>query len=526
MCVRRDFRFSWKVYLDRYRNPMRKITFLNTLIALVLPACAYAGEGLLEYRGDLSVEDRARVSAVTQPATSFEAPEKSERRQAGAGTTFRQVNRNAFSHPLTNLSFAEEQRFKVGNGIFKKIWVSAPASTRASDGLGPIYNSRACQRCHLKDGRGHPPQPGEVAQSMFLRLSVAPQTAAERQALENHLTAVIPEPNYGGQLQNFAIPGVPAEGRMEISYQEIEVQLAGGEVARLRAPTYRVADPGYGALHPDAMMSPRVANQMIGLGLLEAIHPGDILANADPDDADGDGISGRANQVRDAHTGEFVLGRFGWKAGMPTIEQQSAGAFAGDIGISSLKVPRHSGDCTPSQTACLNAPNGVQTDLGSVEAPAEVLDLVVFYARTIGVPARRNVEGADVLAGKALFYNSGCASCHAPKYVTRRDVSPEALAFQLIWPYTDMLLHDMGPGLADGRPEWLAEGTEWRTAPLWGIGHTEDVSGHTLFLHDGRARSLLEAILWHGGEAAMARQTVVDMKVEERRQLLAFLNSL
>lgn len=505
---------------------MKKISIFVSALAMIVPSCVFASDGPLSHREDLSAEDRARVMSVTQPTSQFNAAEAFEQRQGGAGTSLKFVNRNAYSHPLANLTFAEEQQFKVGNGIFKKIWVSAPASTRASDGLGPLYNSRACQRCHLKDGRGHPPADGEVAQSMFLRLSVPPLTDSDREAMANHLAAVVPEPTYGGQLQNFAVPGVPAEGRMEITYEVMDVDLVGGETVQLRAPTYSVVDTGYGALHPDAMMSPRVANQMIGLGLLESIHHGDILANTDPDDDDGDGISGRANMVRDAHSGELVLGRFGWKAGMPTIEQQSAGAFAGDIGISSLVAPRHAGDCTSAQTECMNAPNGVQSDLGEVEAPENVLDLVTFYARTIAVPARRNVGEPDVLAGKALFYDAGCASCHKPKFVTQRGMTPDALSFQLIWPYTDMLLHDMGPGLADGRPEWRADGNEWRTAPLWGIGLTKDVSGHTFFLHDGRARSLLEAILWHGGEAAPSRDKVVDMLPEDRAKLLAFLNSL
>jgi CxxC motif-containing protein (DUF1111 family) len=504
--------------------PLAALVFGCTL-ALGAAAQSVA-ESVLEHRDDLSPKDRARVAAVVAPTTDFSKAESFELRPAGAATATKAFDRDAFSHPLANLDPEGEQLFRVGNGIFRKLWVTAPASTRASDGLGPLYNARACQRCHLKDGRGHPPAPGQKAESMFLRLSIPPQTAQARQALEAQLVGLIPEPVYGGQLQNFAIPGHVAEGQMTISYEEVPVELNGGETVTLRKPTYGVADLGYGAMHPEAMLSPRVANPMIGLGLLEAIHPGDILAREDPDDADGDGISGRANWVRDDTTGELVLGRFGWKAGNPTVRQQSAHAFTGDIGISTSLTPHHAGECTESQAGCREAPTGVQGALGDVEAPDQVLDLVAFYAENLAPPLRRDVEDPQVLAGKELFYEAGCTGCHTPKYVTRRDAAEEAHRFQLIWPYTDLLLHDMGEGLADERPEWGASGREWRTPPLWGIGLTETVNGHTFFLHDGRARNLLEAILWHGGEAQASRDAVVAMTPDEREALLAFLGSL
>ncbi len=491
---------------------------LSALFAVIatLGASTFAA-GPLAHRHDLSLEDRERVLGVTQPALDFSKAEPFERRPAGAGTSMRTPGPNAFSHPLANLSFEEEQRAKVGNGVFKKLWVTAPASTAASDGLGPLYNARACQRCHLKDGRGHPPAAGEPAVSMFLRLSIPGDPGN---------AAVVPEPTYGGQLQNFAIPGHAAEGRMTVDYVEHQIQLNGGDAVSLRSPVYGIDELGYGPLHPDTMMSPRVANQMIGLGLLEAIHEGDILANADPRDIDGNGISGRPNWVIDDVTGNRALGRFGWKAGNPTVRQQTAHAFAGDIGISSVLVPKPHGDCTSIQTACRSAATGIQKWQGPHEASQDLFDLVVFYSETLAPPSRRNLEADDVLAGKRTFYEIGCIDCHTPKYVTRKSTETEATSFQLIWPYTDLLLHDMGDGLADGRPEWEAGGREWRTPPLWGIGLTETVSGHTYFLHDGRARSLLEAILWHGGEAQAARDAVVELEPGERAALIAFLESL
>ncbi len=492
-------------------------------------ACAVAAASLVVILAPRAAEpdgERARIEAVTRPATDFSRPERYERRPAGAATVFKALNRDSFSHPSANMPFERELDFRVGNGIFRKVWVSAPSSTASSDGLGPLFNARSCQRCHLKDGRGHPPAAGERAESMFLRLSIPPQTAADRSALREHRQAVIPEPTYGGQLQNFSVQGMPAEGEMTIAFEETPVALADGAVVRLRAPTYGVSSLHYGPLHPEAMLSPRVAPPIIGMGLLEAVPEADILAGADPDDRDGDGISGRANRVWSDEHRKVMLGRFGWKAGQPTVAQQAAGAFRGDIGISTPLYPSPHGDCTAAQRACRTAPHGGASATEGAEANATMFDLLVFYSRNLGVPARRDVGDPQVLEGKRLFYEANCTGCHRPKFVTRRDSIGEEQSFQLIWSYTDLLLHDMGEGLADHRPEGEATGREWRTPPLWGIGLTETVSGHTLFLHDGRARSLLEAILWHGGEAETAKRRVTAMTGQERAALLAFLRSL
>ncbi|MGI9503628.1 MAG: di-heme oxidoredictase family protein, partial [Geminicoccaceae bacterium] len=337
---------------------------------------------------------------------------------------------------------------------------------------------------------------------------------------------LVPEPTYGGQLQDLAIVGHNAEGRMVIDYQEQPVELAGGEVVTLRKPTYSVEDLGYGPLHPEVMLSPRVAPAMIGLGLLEYISEEDILANADPDDTDGDGISGRPNRVWSVESEKVMLGRFGWKAGNPTLNQQNSDAMAGDIGISNPLVPASYGECTEAQIDCRSAPHGVSERHGGHETGAEVMEKILFYSRNLAVPARRNIDDPEVLLGKQKFYESGCIACHVPKFITRKDDSQPAQSFQLIWPYSDMLLHDMGEGLADHRPEGDADGREWRTPPLWGIGLTETVNGHTFFLHDGRARNLKEAILWHDGEGADARRRFVDLAKSDRDALITFLNSL
>ncbi len=472
----------------------------------------------------------ASVESLLDPTTDFSGLEPGEDKPGGGATSRGSTDTaNAFSLSSGNIGFRHELNFKIGNAIFRKTWVSAPSSTDASDGLGPLFNSRGCQNCHLKDGRGHPPLSADVPDqsgSMLIRLSVPPSTAEEKAALAAHKLASIPDPVYGGQLQDFAIQGFEAEGKANVTYEEKPVTLADGETLSLRAPSYEIVDLGYGPMRPDVMLSPRVAPPMIGLGLLEAVPEEQILARADPDDADGDGISGKPNHVWSQEQGKVMLGRFGWKANVPTIVDQSASAFSGDIGISTTLHPSGAGECTEKQEKCMNAPSGNSPKYQNVEIGDELFKLVTFYSQNLAVPARRNPDDPEVLKGKALFYEIGCASCHQPKFMTGEAPNQPHLSNQLIYPYTDMLLHDMGEGLADNRPDGDAGGTEWRTAPLWGVGLTETVSGHTLFLHDGRARNLTEAILWHGGEAKPARDAFAALPKVDRDRLLAFVNSL
>lgn len=472
-----------------------------------------------------------RLQASDQQRLSSEiAFDPSEAFPGGAATSTASIeNVNAFSQPSSNMGFGKELDFKIGNAIFRKAWVSSPASTKSSDGLGPVYNARSCQSCHLKDGRGHPPNgnwPEDNAVSMFLRLSIPPQSDTDRELLRSGRASVIPEPTYGTQLQDLATPGHDGEGRMHITYREREIRLGDGEIVNLQVPTYTITDLKYGELHPQTMMSPRVAQQMIGLGLLEAVPEADILAYEDPDDRNGDGISGRANRVWSLEQNQLVAGRFGWKAGSPTILQQSAEAAAGDMGLGSALIPKPGGDCTPLQPTCLAAPHGGTEKNPGHEFKPQLLELTAFYARNLAVPRRREAEDEGVMAGKRLFHEIGCASCHRPSFTTGTSTPDPHLAGQRIWPYTDLLLHDMGAGLADHRPEGQATGREWRTAPLWGIGLTEVVSGHTFFLHDGRARNITEAILWHSGEAQAARDGFAALSRTDREKLIAFVNSL
>jgi CxxC motif-containing protein (DUF1111 family) len=465
--------------------------------------------------------------AILAPTMSFENAEKWESLPGGSATNRKRFDREAFSQPAESLSFEERSTFFVGNGLFRRLWITAPASTKSSDGLGPLFNARACQRCHLKDGRGHPPVDAtDSAVSMLLRLSIPPRNKTEEEAIASGRSSTIAEPTYGGQLQDLAISGFSAEGRMLISYENTTVHLADGTKAILRKPTYAAVNLANGPLHPKTMLSPRVAPPMIGLGLLEAIAEKDILANVDPEDSDDDGISGAVNRVWSRERKKVMLGRFGWKAGQPSLAEQNAGAMAGDIGVSNPLHPEPWGDCSVAQKRCRKAVHGIVGASDKLEASSKIMDLILFYTQSLAVPARRQANDPSVLKGKQLFYKSGCINCHVPKFATRKDYEVDALASQLIWPYTDLLLHDMGEGLADNRPEGYANGKEWRTPPLWGLGFTKTVNGHNQFLHDGRARNLTEAILWHGGEAQDSRDRFVGMSKDDRNYLLTFLNSL
>lgn len=438
----------------------------------------------------------------------------------GGDTTVFNTTPNAFSLPAPELERMQELFFFVGNSFFNQNWVTAPASTTARDGLGPLFNARSCAGCHFKDGRGRPPGFAEEIPTGFLvRLSV-PGRGAHNEPL--------PDPIYGSQLQVGALQGIPAEGLVHIDYEEVLGAFADGTPYSLRKPIYTLQNLAYGEPDPNLMLSPRVANHMIGLGLLEAISEEHLLALADPDDLDDDGVSGRPNVVWDTVSQEMAIGRFGWKANQPNLIQQVASAFAGDMGIATHIFPEP--NCTEAQVDCLNAPNGVPVEQKVGNSGPEIdeddFHKVVLYASALAVPARRGISDPDVQWGERLFAEAGCTACHTPSHQTGTHPTIDALSNQTIYPYTDMLLHDMGDGLADGRPDFEASGSEWRTSPLWGIGLIETVNRHTYYLHDGRARSILEAILWHGGEAESSRDQVLEFSEEEREALVRFIKSL
>ena len=345
-------------------------------------------------------------------APRFTQAEPGEAR-AGGATTVNKHGQNAFSLPSANLSPTRRLDFSVGNSFFRSPWVIAPSTTTARDGLGPLFNTNACQNCHIKDGRGHPPlADAQNAVSMLVRLSI-PDAPPYAKLIEQ--LGVVPEPVYGGQLQDMAVPGVTPEGKVRVDYTPVNVTFTDGSVVELRKPNLQITQLGYGPMHPDTRFSARIAPPMIGLGLLEAIADADILRNTDPKTADKDAIVGRANWVWDDARQKTVLGRFGWKAGQPNLNQQNVHAFSGDMGLTTSLRPVD--DCTDAQVACKQAPNGNGPD-GEPEVSDNILRLVLFYTRNLAVPVRRNVDAPQVLAGKNLFYQAGCQGCHTPSFTT------------------------------------------------------------------------------------------------------------
>lgn len=427
---------------------------------------------------------------------------------SGGSVTVFDDSREAFSLPSPVMDPDNAAAFVQGRSLFRQSWVIAPANDRAT-GLGPLYNRISCIACHAKNGRGGAPDgPDGTMQAMLLRLSIPGS---------NPHGGPKPHPAYGDQLNERGVPGVPGEGIGFLIYDEHVETLADGTKVALRKPNVHFKEMAYGALGADIMVSPRVGPVVYGLGLLEAISDDTILALAKQSKPDG--IAGRVNIVWDAMAQKEAIGRFGMKANVATLTEQIANAFSGDLGITSPLMPHE--NCSKVQTACQRAPSGGEPELTRAELYA-----TVFCQRMLAVPARRDVNDKQVIQGNRLFVQARCIACHVTPLRTRPDAALPALSNQLIRPYTDLLLHDMGPGLADGRSDYLANGREWRTPPLWGIGLTHKVNPDAGYLHDGRARTMLEAIMWHGGEGSYSKEAVRTMSTEDRTALLRFLESL
>lgn len=395
-----------------------------------------------------------------------------------------------------------------GEAFFNTAFVPAPAGAAVRDGLGPLFNSATCRSCHNSLGRGSPPtDPGQQPVALVLQLSTRDVDGTWGV-----------DPAYGANFNPFAVEGVEPEGRVVIERTPVRGRYADGAEWTLQQPTYGFADLRFGGLDPATAVSPRLAQPIIGMGLLEAVPEEAILARADPDDRDGDGISGRPNRL-DAGDGEQRLGRFGWKANQPDLLAQTVAALSAEQGITSSHHPAD--NCAAAQRDCRAAPNGGEPEIEDADVGA-----LVLFQRVLAVPPRRNVDDPAVRRGGGLFRKAGCAACHVPTLETGEVADLPALSRQRIHAYTDLLLHDMGPGLADGRPDHAASGSEWRTPPLWGLGRTPDIARGEFYLHDGRAPSLEEAVLWHGGEAAAARARFIALPSADRAALIAFLRSL
>ena len=432
-------------------------------------------------------------------------PAQPESVLAGGETTIFSTGPDAFTFPLANLDEAGLNRHFIADGIFGQQFVSAPAAQFG--GIGPLFNQNSCESCHLRNGRGIVPQyDGDPNSGLLLRLSI-PGAGA--------YGSIVSVPGFGGQLQNKAIFNVAAEGKMGKTEILQLVEYLDGTTIELVRPVYSILDP-YTALPGEVMISPRLAPPVHGLGLLEAITDDDILSLADELDADGDGISGKPNIVWDVLAQDTRIGRFGWKAEQPTCGQQAADAAHNDMGLTSFYFPAE--HCEGQ----LNCEDGLQA---GYDTDDETTRLFAFYFQTLAVPAQRDFDLPGVKKGRQLFETIQCASCHAPKFITgTHEIA--ALSVQTIYPYTDLLLHDMGEGLADHRPTYQADGNEWRTSPLWGIGLTRVINPKATFLHDGRAKTLEEAILWHGGEAEESREDFKALSAGDRQALIAFLMSL
>lgn len=410
---------------------------------------------------------------------------------------------NAFSLPMPGLSREDRRAFSVGNSLFRDNWVVAPASAEGRDGLGPLFAASSCSACHPDDGRGIPPtEDAGVGRGWIVLVSPSGRGGE-------------PHPTYGAQLQDQAVPGVRPEARVVVRPERSQGRYPDGTPFELERWALAVGELGYGPLG-EARLSLRVGPQVVGGGLIEAVDDSALAAREDPDDRDGDGISGRAHRIGGS---PGRIGRFGWKASQVSLEDQVQVAFHGDMGITSPRFPDE--HLSEPQRDVVREPSG-----GQPEVDAAKVSRVAHYLRVLAVPAQRTPDDPVVSRGREAFGRAGCTACHVPELRTGHGSPVEALRGVAFRPYSDLLLHDMGDGLADGRPDGMASGREWRTPPLWGIGLVPTVNGHSRYLHDGRARSLEEAVLWHGGEAQRARDAFTRMGPDDRAALLAFLGSL
>lgn len=433
---------------------------------------------------------------------SFDEAEFDPRLSGGESTVFDETSR-AFGHMIPGLSEQDIHAHEVGDAAVEQTFVTAPAPLNS--GLGPAYSNVSCISCHHNDGKGNPTA-GLVNSSLLIRLSL-PGTDAHGGA--------VAVPGYGTQLQDLAVFGVQPEAKVNISYTETPFYFPDGEAASLRTPTYTLTN-SYLGLPSNLLTSPRMAPPFFGMGLLQNIPESTLLSFADENDANGDGISGKPNYVWDSLLNKVMIGRFGLKANTATIAAQVASAYQQDMGITNSAFRRE------SVFGQLQFDNRADDP----ELPDSVLNGVIFYIKTLAVPARRNVTDVIALQGEKIFKAINCSGCHIPTIQTGVEVTLKAISNQRIHPYTDLLLHDMGTRLADNRGDFRATGTEWKTPALWGIGLFEKTNGVPFYLHDGRARTIEEAILWHGGEAQGSRDWFAALATADRKALIKFIKSL
>ncbi|RBP79022.1 hypothetical protein EBI01_16400 [Marinomonas rhizomae] len=429
-----------------------------------------------------------------------------------------------YSSPLPGIKIEEKFDFYIGEGVFQKFWVPAPSSTTASDGLGPLFNTRSCNNCHVNNGRGHAPEAnvsGVSVPSFLIRLGKSYPAYNNK---TNKIYPHIGDKRYGHQLQGQSSPGISPEGDYYLTYSTKIETLKDGTKIELRKPNLHWNTLHYGDFESSTGFSMLVSPALVGMGLLDNIPDKTIISAADPDDKNKDGISGRVSWVFSGK--ERAIGRFGYKASATSVSAQNQSAFNTDLGLSTPLNTNPSGDCTEFQHDCMQSPNGNSPHLDHLEVDKQQARLVDLFVSLSSPPAMRNLTSSTFLEGKRLFEDGSCASCHTPKMKTGSHSNFAALNNRTFYPFTDMLLHDMGPELASGFPSFSASPSEWRTAPLWGIGLSEKTSGRVSFLHDGRAQTIEEAILWHGGEAKRSQKYYKNLNKEQRKKLIYFLESL
>lgn len=431
-------------------------------------------------------------------------PEANDLLLGGLATVF-SISPEAYTYSPLDLTNQESDMHLQGDLAFDQTYVSQPAIH--AGGLGPIFNQNSCVNCHIRNGRGNTPLfDGDPNSGLLLRISVP--------GFGTHFETVS-VPNFGNQLQTKALYGVQPEGKIKVLYEQIVEKFDDGETVILQKPTFSIFD-SYIPLPKNIQISPRLTPPVFGLGLVDAISEATILVNADEFDNNNDGISGRANYVWDVQNQIFKIGKFGLKASSFSLLHQTANAFQQDMGVTTTMF---SNESCEAQSNCKQSWNDIP-DLDD-----KTLEITMFYTKTLAVPARRDTKNVAIRSGKDLFEAIDCAKCHTPKQQTgASDI--KSLSFQTIFPYSDFLLHDMGNQLADNRPDLLASGSEWKTPPLWGIGLAKVVNYRAQFLHDGRAKTILEAILWHGGEAEISKNKFKKLTSNEREDLLRFINSL
>lgn len=433
-----------------------------------------------------------------------EASSTSSHLLSGGATTSFVSDTTAYMQPLANLSKKELKRHKEGEALFRKIFTPDPDGS----GLGPLFNQASCFSCHIGNGRGSIPQ-SEIDNFSGLLMRMSIFGVGEHGEPKG-------VPGYGTQLQTNAIAGCQAEGQMKYTFEHFYVTYPDGEKVLMHRPSRSVLNP-YQPLPEGVMYSIRQAPPIFGLGLLEALSDKEILSRYEEKDENSDNITGRPNYVWDIYSGKNSLGKFGWKNSTPSVSQQSAEAFHQDMGItSSFFFPHKNG---------IGQSNYVSTEIHKPDIDSAEVELVSFYLKTLAPPAPRNQDDPIVQRGKKLFNDINCSGCHTPQMRTG-DYSIAALSHQTIYPYSDLLLHEMGEELADSRPDFEASTNEWKTTPLWGIGLAKHINPNARFLHDGRAATLEESILWHGGESYWVTVAFKNLSREDRQAIIKFMESL